>query len=188
MFGKLIIFSAPSGSGKTTIVKYLLNSELPLEFSISATTRRPRNGEVNGKDFYFISLEEFKHKIAENEFLEWEEVYTGNFYGTLKTEIDRIWNNGKHVIFEIDVKGGMNLKKWFPNNSLSVFVMPPSVEELERRLWIRSTEDADSIRKRIEKAVYELTFADQFDTVLVNENLQVAKDKAFKLVADFILN
>ena len=186
MPGKLIIFSAPSGAGKTTIVKHLLCSELPLEFSISACSRSPRTGEINGKDYYFLSLEEFKQKIADDQFIEWEEVYAGNFYGTLKSELERIWGNGNHVLFDVDVKGGIHLKKRFPSNTLAVFVMPPSVKELEKRLINRSTDDAETIRKRVDKAVYELKYADQFDVVIVNDDLQDAKNKAFKLVSYFI--
>jgi guanylate kinase len=188
MLGKLIIFSAPSGAGKTTIVKHLLASGLPLEFSISACSRTPRTGEINGKDYYFLSAEEFKEKIERQEFIEWEEVYPGNFYGTLKSEVERIWKNGNHVVFDIDVKGGVNLKKLFPDITLSVFVMPPSVEELERRLVNRSTDDAATIRKRTDKAIYELKFADQFDVVLLNDNLQDAQNKVFKIVSEFIFN
>jgi guanylate kinase len=186
MTGKLIIFSAPSGAGKTTIVKYLLESGLPLEFSISACSRLPRTGETNGKDYYFLSVEEFQKKIKDNEFIEWEEVYPGNFYGTLKSELERIWKNGNHVLFDIDVKGGVNLKKLFPKQTLSIFVMPPSVEELEHRLRNRSTDDEATIRKRVDKAVYELKFADQFDIILINDVLQEAKNKTFNLVSEFI--
>jgi guanylate kinase len=186
MTGKFIIFSAPSGAGKTTIVKYLLESNLPLEFSISACNRSPRNGEVHGKDYYFLSTEEFKEKIAHNEFIEWEEVYPNNFYGTLKSEISRIWGNGNHVLFDIDVKGGVNLKKLYTDHTLAVFVVPPSVEELERRLINRSTDDAATIKKRMEKAVYELDFASQFDVVIINDILQDAKNRAFNIVSEFI--
>jgi guanylate kinase len=186
MNGKLIIFSAPSGAGKTTIVKHLLQSGLPLEFSISACSRKPRTGEVNGRDYYFLSEEEFRQKIQNNEFIEWEEVYAGNYYGTLRSEIERIWAKGKHVLFDIDVKGGVNLKKLFPNKTLSIFVEPPSVEELERRLIGRSTDDEETIRKRVDKAVYELGFADQFDVVIVNDILAEAQKKAIKIVSDFI--
>jgi|ERR1035437_8746886 guanylate kinase len=186
MTGKFIIFSAPSGAGKTTIVKNLLASGLPLEFSISVCSRSPREGEVNGKDYYFLSMDDFKEKIKNNEFIEWEEVYNGNYYGTLRSEIERIWKNGNHVLFDIDVKGGLNLKSKFPKETLSIFVMPPSVEELERRLVGRSTDDAETIHKRVEKSVYELKFADQFDIILVNDNLQEAQNKAFKIVSAFI--
>jgi guanylate kinase len=186
MTGKLIIFSAPSGAGKTTIVKHLLQSGLPLEFSISACSRTPRTGEVNGKDYYFLSADDFKKKIDNNEFIEWEEVYAGNYYGTLRSEVERIWKNGNHVLFDIDVKGGVNLKKKYPHQTLSVFVMPPSVKELENRLRGRSTDDEATIQKRLDKAVYELKFADQFDVVLINDILQDAQLKAFNLVSEFI--
>ena len=186
MIGKLIIFSAPSGSGKTTIVKYLLESGLPLEFSVSACSRAPREGEVNGKDYYFLTVDEFKKKIDNNEFIEWEEVYPGNFYGTLRSELPRIWNNQNHVIFDIDVKGGIKMKSNFPENTLSIFVMPPSVEELEKRLIGRSTDNSETIRKRVDKAVYELQYSDKFDVVLINDNLQEAKTKGFKIVSEFI--
>jgi guanylate kinase len=186
MNGKLIIFSAPSGAGKTTIVKYLLESGLPLEFSVSACSRKPRSGEVNGKDYYFLSENEFKNKIEKKEFIEWEEVYPGNFYGTLKSEPERIWKNGKHILFDIDVKGGVNLKKLFGEDALSIFVMPPSIEELERRLVNRSTDDEKTIKKRIAKAVYELTFSNQFDEIVVNNNLSEAKSKAYQAVLNFI--
>jgi guanylate kinase len=185
MNGKLIIFSAPSGAGKTTIVKHLLAAGLPLEFSISATSRKPRAGETHGKDYYFLSPEDFKTRIDNNEFLEWEEVYAGNYYGTLRSETERIWAAGKHVLFDIDVKGGVNLKKMYPSNTLSIFVMPPSVEELERRLIGRSTDDAETIRKRVDKAVYELSFSNQFDVVLINDVLEDAQNKAIQLVSDF---
>ena len=186
MTGKLIIFSAPSGAGKTTIVKHLLQSGLPLEFSISACSRAPRTGEVNGKDYYFLSADDFKKKIDNNEFIEWEEVYAGNYYGTLRSEVERIWKNGNHVLFDIDVKGGVNLKKKYPQQTLSVFVMPPSVKELENRLRGRSTDDEATIQKRLDKAVYELKFSDQFDVVLINDILQDAQLKAFNLVSEFI--
>ena len=186
MKGKFIIFSAPSGAGKTSIVKHLLESGLPLEFSISACSRCPRNGEIHGKDYYFLSTNEFKEKIKKNEFIEWEEVYQDNFYGTLKSEIERIWGHGNHIIFDIDVKGGLKLKKINPDRTLAIFVMPPSLEELEHRLVNRSTDDAATIRKRVEKAVYELKFADQFDIILVNDNLQDAQNKAFKIVISLV--
>lgn len=186
MTGKLIIFSAPSGAGKTTIVKHLLQSGLPLEFSISACSRGPRTGEINGKDYYFLSVDDFKKKIDNNEFVEWEEVYAGNYYGTLRSEVERIWKNGNHVLFDIDVKGGVNLKKKYPKQTLSVFVMPPSVKELENRLRGRSTDDETTIQKRLDKAVYELNFAEQFDVVLINDILQDAQLKAFNLVSEFI--
>jgi guanylate kinase len=186
MNGKFVIFSAPSGAGKTTIVKHLLSKGLPLEFSISAASRKPRNNEVNGKDYYFFSEEEFKKNIADNQFIEWEEVYQGNFYGTLKSEVNRIWKNGNHVLFDIDVKGGVNLKRMYPEITKSIFIMPPSVEELERRLVSRSTDDMETIKKRVGKAIEELKFADQFDLIIVNDNLEEAQNAAFKAVKDFL--
>jgi guanylate kinase len=186
MSGKFIIFSAPSGAGKTTLVKFLLEKKLPVEFSISATSRTPRTGEVNGKDYYFLSVEDFQTKIKDGLFVEWEEVYAGNYYGTLKSEVERIWKNNHTVLFDIDVQGGMNLKKQFPEITLSVFIMPPSVEELERRLVSRSTDDAQTISKRVNKAVEELSYADQFDVVIVNDNLEEAKEKALAVVSSYI--
>src|SRR5690554_5969444 len=161
--GKLIVFSAPSGSGKTTIVKYLLTQpQLHLDFSISATSRYIRDGEINGKDYYFISAEEFQNKIAENAFVEYEEVYKDNFYGTLKTEVERIWSQGKHVIFDIDVVGGLNIKKQYPHQTLAIFVNPPSIDELERRLKFRQTESNEKIAMRLAKAERELSRASEF--------------------------
>ena len=168
--GKLIVFSAPSGSGKTTIVKHLLGLEkLNLEFSISAASRSPRGEVVHGKDYYFLSLEEFKNKISGDEFLEWEEVYRDNFYGTLKSELARIWAKGKHVIFDIDVVGGLDIKRIYPERTLSVFVKPPSVEELKNRLKKRSTETEDKINMRLAKASVELATAPQFDFIIEND-------------------
>ncbi len=185
--GKLIVFSAPSGSGKTTIVRHLLGiEELNLEFSISATSREPRGKEVNGKDYYFISLDEFKKHIKANDFLEWEEVYRDNFYGTLKSEIDRIWALGKNVIFDIDVAGGLRIKSKFPNETLAVFVKPPSIDELKIRLKKRSTESDDKINMRIAKASVELATAPQFDKIIKNYDLDIAKEEAYQLVRDFI--
>lgn len=186
--GKLLVFSAPSGSGKTTIVKHLLSQpDLNLEFSISCTTRAPRGEEVDGKDYYFISWEDFKKHIKAEDFVEWEEVYTDNFYGTLKAEVERIWAQGKHVIFDIDVAGGLRIKKKFPEETLAVFVKPPSVDELKRRLKLRSTESEDKINMRIAKAHVELATAPQFDTIIKNYDLEVAKTDAYNLVKDFIL-
>jgi guanylate kinase len=185
--GKLLVFSAPSGSGKTTIVRHLLaQPDLNLEFSISCTTREPRGEEVDGKDYYFISWDEFKKHIKAEDFVEWEEVYTDNFYGTLKTEVERIWALGKHVIFDIDVAGGLRIKHKFPNETLAVFVKPPSVDELKRRLKERSTESEDKINMRIAKASVELATAPQFDTIIKNYDLEVAKEDAYQLVKDFI--
>ena len=185
--GKLIVFSAPSGSGKTTIVKYLLaQEELKLDFSISATSREPRGTEVNGKDYYFLSLREFKDKIKKDEFLEWEEVYRDNFYGTLKSEVERIWNEGKNVIFDIDVVGGLDIKQIYPNKTLAVFVKPPSIEELKIRLKKRKTESPDKINMRVAKASIELATAPQFDHIIINNDLNTALEEAYTLVSHFV--
>jgi guanylate kinase len=185
--GKLLVFSAPSGSGKTTIVRHLLQQDdLNLEFSISAATREPRGEEVDGKDYYFISISDFKKHIKAEDFIEWEEVYRDNFYGTLKTEVERIWAKGKNVIFDIDVAGGLRIKSKFPQETLAVFVKPPSVDELKRRLKERSTETDDKINMRIAKAHVELATAPQFDKVIKNYDLDVAKQDAYELVKDFI--
>ena len=187
MKGKLLVFSAPSGSGKTTIVRHLLSQpDLNLEFSVSCTTRASRGEEVNGKDYYFISWDTFKKHIKAEDFVEWEEVYTDNFYGTLKTEVERIWALGKHVIFDIDVAGGLRIKHKFPNETLAVFVKPPSVDELKRRLKQRSTESEDKINMRIAKASVELATAPQFDTIIKNYDLEVAKEDAYQLVKGFV--
>ncbi|GHA36304.1 guanylate kinase [Salinimicrobium marinum] len=185
--GKLIVFSAPSGSGKTTIVQFLLaQEELKLDFSISATSREPRGNEVNGKDYYFLSLREFKDKIKNDEFLEWEEVYRDNFYGTLKSEVNRIWAEGKNVIFDIDVVGGLDIKQIYPEKTLAVFVKPPSIEELKIRLKKRKTESDDKINMRVAKASIELATAPQFDHIIVNNNLNIALEEAYALVSDFM--
>lgn len=185
--GKLFVFSAPSGSGKTTIVRHLLKQEqFNLAFSISATSREPRGFEKDGKDYYFISLRDFKNKIKEDAFLEWEEVYRDNFYGTLKTEVERIWALKKHVIFDIDVVGGLRIKKKFPENTLSVFVKPPSVDELKIRLKKRSTESEDKINMRIAKASVELATAPQFDKIIKNYDLEVALQEAEVLMRDYL--
>ncbi|MBO0331076.1 guanylate kinase [[Muricauda] lutisoli] len=185
--GKLIIFSAPSGSGKTTIVKHLLNQpELNLAFSISATSRPRRGKEKNGVNYYFMSVSQFKRHIKDGDFLEWEEVYRDNFYGTLKSEVERLWAEGKNVIFDIDVSGGLRIKKKFPEKTLAVFVKPPSVDELKIRLKKRSTESDDKINMRIAKASVELATAPQFDKIIKNYDLDVALDEAHKLVADFV--
>ncbi|GGC80986.1 guanylate kinase [Flavobacterium lutivivi] len=185
--GKLLVFSAPSGSGKTTIVRHLLaQPELNLEFSVSCTTRALRGEEVNGKDYYFISIEEFKKHIKAEDFVEWEEVYRDNFYGTLKSEVERIWAMGKNVIFDIDVAGGLRIKKKFPEETLAVFVKPPSVDELKRRLKERSTESDDKINMRIAKAHVELATAPQFDKIIKNYDLDEAKKEAYQLVKEFI--
>jgi len=185
---KVIIFCAPSGSGKTTIVKHLLKTENRLAFSISACTRAKRAGEENGKDYYFMSQAEFKEHIAAGDFLEYEEVYGGNFYGTLKSEITRIWQSGKVVIFDVDVVGGLNLKKYFGDKALGVFVKPPSVEALEQRLRYRSTETEETLKMRVNKAVQELAYEDKFEKVILNEHLEVALEQAEDLVTTFIDN
>ena len=185
--GKLIVFSAPSGSGKTTIVRHLLGKEdLNLEFSISAATREARGEEVNGKDYYFMSLKDFKTHIKNEDFVEWEEVYRDNFYGTLKSEVERIWAKGKNVIFDIDVAGGLRIKHKFPEETLAVFVKPPSVDELKRRLKERSTESEEKINMRIAKAHVELATAPQFDVVIKNYDLDIALEEAYQLVKDFV--
>ncbi|MFV5690643.1 guanylate kinase [Flavobacterium sp. LT1R49] len=185
--GKLIVFSAPSGSGKTTIVRHLLSKEdLNLEFSISAASRASRGEEVNGKDYYFMSTEEFKKHIKNEDFLEWEEVYRDNFYGTLKSEVERIWAKGKNVIFDIDVSGGLRIKHKFPEETLAVFVKPPSVDELKRRLKERSTESEDKINMRIAKASVELATAPQFDVIIKNYDLDIALEEAYQLVKNYV--
>jgi guanylate kinase len=184
--GKLVIFSAPSGAGKTTIVHYLLKNFPELEFSISATTRQSRGDEVNDRDYYFISKEEFLHKVAKHEFLEFEEVYSGTFYGTLKSEIDRIWALGKIVVFDIDVEGGLRLKKKFEDSALAIFVQPPSMEVLIQRLAGRGTDSAEKLKERIDKADKELSYADKFDVILPNYDLMIACKDAEKLIGDFI--
>lgn len=186
--GKVIIFSAPSGAGKTTIVHHLLSTLDSLEFSISATTRPPRPGEQNGKDYYFLSNESFAGKIENGEFLEFEEVYEGVYYGTLKSEIDRIWKGGKAVVFDVDVKGGLNLKKYFGSNALAVFVAPPSLEILEERLRGRKTETAESLKKRLDKAAYEMQFESRFDVTLVNKELHTTFARSEELVISFLEN
>lgn len=185
--GKLIVFSAPSGSGKTTIVKHLLKQpELNLEFSISATSREKRGEEINGKDYYFLTAKEFISKIKKDEFLEWEEVYRDNFYGTLKTEVERIWALGKHVIFDIDVSGGLRIKRKFPEQTLAIFVKPPSIDELKIRLKKRKTESADKINMRVAKASAELATAPLFDVIIENDYLENALTEAYTLVNDFV--
>lgn len=186
MEGKLVIFSAPSGAGKTTIVHHLLKVFPDLEFSVSACSREMRTGEEYGKDYYFLSVDEFKEKIEKGEFVEWEEVYTNNFYGTLRAEIERIWKKGKHVIFDVDVIGGLNLKKQFGEKALAIFVMPPSIEHLEKRLRSRETETAESIARRIGKAEQELKTANQFDKIILNDKLENAFEEAEKTVEEFL--
>jgi guanylate kinase len=183
---KLIIVSAPSGAGKTTIVRHLLSLPLPLSFSVSATSRAPRTGEIDGVDYYFLSTEEFRRKIEEDAFLEWEQVYSGTYYGTLKSEVDRIWSEGKSVVFDVDVIGGLNIKHIYGKQALSIFVHPPSVKELQKRLKGRSTESGEKIAQRIAKAEYELSFANQFDKILMNDRLEKAYTKAEEIVRSFL--
>lgn len=186
--GKVIIVSAPSGAGKSTIIRHLLSAGLNLGFSVSATSRDPRNGEKEGVDYYFLSIAEFREKISKGEFAEWEEVYRDQFYGTLKSELYRIWASGRHILFDVDVKGGISLKKIFGSRALSIFIMPPSVEVLEERLVKRGTDTPEQIRRRIEKAGIEMKSAPLFDTIIVNDNLEKAQQKAFSVVKNFINN
>ena len=186
MAGKLIIFSAPSGSGKSTIINYLLQQSLRLRFSISATSRAPRGTEKNGVEYYFLTPEEFKARIAKGDFLEYEEVYTDKFYGTLKSEVERILNEGDNVIFDVDVVGGCNIKRFYGDRALSVFIQPPSIEELRKRLVGRGTDTPEVIESRIAKAEYELSFADKFDTVVINDDLETAKAKALQFIQAFL--
>lgn len=188
MKGKLIIFSAPSGSGKTTIVKYLLKQGLNLYFSVSATNRQPRPGEINGKDYYFFTTDEFLKKIENNEFLEWEEVYEGIYYGTLVNEVEQKRKSGKNIIFDVDVVGGLNIKKIYGDEALAVFVKPPSLKELKKRLTIRSTETKDKIEMRIQKAKKELLYSKHFDVVIINDDLRKALAEASGIVSDFTDN
>ncbi|WP_025764041.1 guanylate kinase [Dyadobacter tibetensis] len=187
MKGKLIIFSAPSGSGKTTVVRHLLN-KFPdlLAFSVSAATRPKRDHEIDGKDYYFIQKHDFRAKIGQNEFAEWEEVYAGNYYGTYKAEIERIWAEGKHVLFDVDVKGGLKIKETYRDNALAIFVKVSSEEEIIRRLSGRGTEDEKSLETRLGKVRYELSFEDKFDVVLMNDDLEKALQEAESLVLDFV--
>ena len=186
--GKLLIFSAPSGSGKSTIVNFLMQEhpELNMHFSISCTTRAPRGTEKNGVEYFFLTPEEFKAKIAEGAFVEYEEVYTDRFYGTLKSQVENQINNGENVVFDVDVKGGCNLKKIFGNEALSVFVQPPSVEELRRRLEGRATDAPEVIEQRLAKAEEELTYAPKFDVIIVNDDLETAKAEALKTIGEFL--
>jgi guanylate kinase len=186
MEGKLVIISAPSGAGKTTIVNHLLRKNLGLEFSISATTRVLRGKEKNGKEYYFISAEDFRDRIRKNEFTEWQEVYKDQYYGTLKSEIERIWADKKHVIFDVDVKGGINLKNIFGNQAISVFIMPPSINDLEKRLLSRATEDRSKIKIRVEKAIEEMKLAVNFDHIVINDNLDRAQNEVYELVKSFL--
>lgn len=183
---KVIIFSAPSGAGKTTIVKSILAEFPSLEFSVSATSRSPREGETHGKDYYFLSADNFREKIQNQEFLEWEEVYANSFYGTLKSEPERIWKKGNQVIFDVDVMGGINIKKLFTQKALSIFVMPPSLEILEQRLINRGTETPESLKKRLDKAAHEMSFANEFDKIVINDHLETAIAETIALIKEFL--
>lgn len=185
---KVVIFSAPSGAGKTSLVRHLLDQGLPLEFSVSACSRSPRVNEQDGKDYHFLSLKDFKEKIATDAFLEWEEVYEDMFYGTLKSEVERIWENGKVVIFDVDVVGGINIKKHFGEQALAVFITPPSIDELKNRLQGRGTETTESLQKRLGKAEAEIAQQDAFDIVIVNDDLDTACQEVIKKVNDFLNN
>lgn len=186
MSNKVIIFSAPSGSGKSTIVSHILKLHPEMEFSVSATSRAPRGQERNGIEYHFFTADEFRKMIAEDKFVEYEEVYAGSFYGTLKSEVQRIWDKGHVIIFDVDVKGGVNLKKYFGDKALSVFIQAPSVEELRKRLVARGTDSAEAIAKRVAKASEEMTYADKFDYILVNDDLQKAYAEAEKVIDDFL--
>ena len=184
--GKAVIISAPSGAGKTTLVNKLLKAKLPLLFSISACSRAPREGEEDKKDYYFLSVEEFKEKIKAQDFIEWEEVYQGNFYGTLKKEIERIWKEKKHVVFDVDVIGGISLKEYFNENSISIFIKPPSMEVLTKRLKKRNTEDRESIKNRLEKSFEEMKSIDKFDKIIVNDELNISTKNIIETVEKFL--
>jgi guanylate kinase len=187
MSGKLVIFSAPSGSGKTTIVKKMIEQEeLKLKFSVSACSRKKRENETHGKDYFFLSIEEFKKSVENNEFAEWEEVYENMFYGTLKNEIQRITDSGFNAIFDVDVAGALSIKKIYGNNAISIFVMPPSIQELEKRLRLRSSETEESIKRRISKAEYELAFSNKFDKIVINDKLNIAIKESKNIIKEFI--
>lgn len=186
MAGKLMIFCAPSGSGKSTLVQYLMSLNPDLAFSISCTSRAPRGTEQHGVEYYFLSPDEFRKRIANDEFLEYEEVYTDKFYGTLKSEVERLSDAGKTVLFDVDVKGGINIKKYYGDRALSIFVQPPSVEELSRRLHGRGTDSEEMIQTRLSKAAYEMTFASQFDKIVVNDDLETAKREVVCLMEEFL--
>ncbi len=187
MQAKLIIFSAPSGSGKTSIVREILKSDIPFGFSISATSRPPRKGEEHAKDYYFLSVDEFKKNIEEGNFLEWEEVYPNQYYGTLRSEVDRIRAMGRNVLFDVDVEGGLNIKYQYGKEALALFIMAPSIQELTKRLKNRGTEDSDSLQKRLNKVEHELTFAPKFDQIIVNDDLQRAVNETLKSIRKFIV-
>ncbi len=185
---KILIITAPSGAGKTSITRYLMNQLPVLEFSVSAATRQPRNSEKDGVDYYFIDVEEFKQKIQQKEFAEWEMVYEGKYYGTLKSELKRIWSLQKVPVLDIDVKGAIHVQKQYPENTLSIFIEPPSIDELKARLLGRGTENEESLQARINKASYEISFKDQFDKVILNDNLDNACERATELVREFLIS
>ncbi len=184
--GKLIIFSAPSGAGKTSIVKGVLQETPDLAFSVSACSRPKRQNEQDGLDYYFMTPDAFRKKIKEDAFLEWEEVYPGSYYGTLRSEVERIWKSGKHVVFDVDVAGGLNIKRQYPDQALAIFIQPPSLEELEKRLINRGTETPESLQKRVGKAAFELTFAKDFDAIIINDDLNRAIRETIQIVIKFI--
>ena len=186
MKGKLVIISAPSGAGKSTIVNYLMEKDLKLEFSISATTRKPRGDKKHGKEYYFISAEDFRRKVSNGDFIEWQEVYKDQLYGTLKEEIERIFRKGNNVLFDVDVKGGINLKNLFGETAISVFLMPPSVEELGKRLLMRGTDSLSKIKMRVQKALKEIKLADSFDHIVVNDDLEKAEKEIYGIIKNFI--
>lgn len=186
MAGKLVIFSAPSGSGKSTIINFLLKQGLDLHFSISATSREPRGNEKHGVEYYFLSPEEFKSKIAANEFLEYEEVYTNKYYGTLKSEVERLLTNGNNVVFDVDVVGGCNIKQYYGDRALSLFIQPPGIEVLRSRLEGRGTDSPEVIESRLAKATYEMTFAPKFDKVIVNDEIETAKAETLQVIRAFL--
>ena len=186
IYGKAIIFSAPSGAGKTTIVKHIIEKIPELSFSISACSRKKRTNEVDGVDYHFLNLEEFKNKIKADAFIEWEEVYENSFYGTLKSEINKIWSINKHVIFDVDVVGGISLKKYFGENALSIFIEPPSIKVLENRLKSRNTDSNEDIKTRVNKAIEELNYKNQFDHCIINDDLNETLNNADNLIAEFL--